>query len=173
MRKNDDGTPHFTERHLLLIDLLSDVTDPRTKEQKCLAAGFAHPKTVYKFLKDQDFKTVLMQRTREAAGVNLSAVYGRLYRIVESDKSARESIRAAELLLRASGEITAGGNQVVNVKQVNEPKQADEDSFWERVQKIHERNWRRAGETDLVRGEYGLPRPRRATDGDDDDGQED
>jgi len=104
-------------RREALIELLADPHDRRTKEQKALVAGYKSGKEVFRLQRQPEFRQAVLARLREHLGVNLAAVYRRLFHIAETGTDAA-AIRACDSLLRAAGEIASGSTtQVVNVKQ--------------------------------------------------------
>jgi hypothetical protein len=120
----------WNERQTALIELLADVTDKRTKEDKCEAVGFT-PKYVYVLLRNPDFREAVTERIRSNISIDsLPRILGRLaQQAVEQDTK-----NAAELVLKALGVIAPGGGQV-NVTNVQQ-REDNNESFAER---LHER----------------------------------
>jgi phage terminase small subunit len=121
----------FSEREAALVELLADLGDKQTKEQKAKAAGY-HPKTVYRLLRRPEIREAIQTRVRQNLGVDLARVFAVL---VEAAVSG--NIKAAELLLKAAGYIQAPTqSNTVNVSPTSDEGFADRlrDRFAERVE---------------------------------------
>ncbi len=101
----------FSGRQLKLIELLANLDDTRSKDQKSVAAGFA-PKQVYRLQRDPHFAAAVYQRMKSHLRENLGRIYKSLL-----ERAANGGMKACELLLRASGEIAPGVNAQTNVMQ--------------------------------------------------------
>lgn len=95
----------MAEREVALIELLADLSDRRTKEQKAQACGYSE-KHVYRLQRRADFREAVHRRMMESLNINLTAVFQAL-----CDRAVDGDVEAAELLLKASGFIQSGGNQ--------------------------------------------------------------
>jgi hypothetical protein len=129
-------------RRELLIELLADPSDPRSKTEKCLAAGYKSKREVFRLQRDPAFRQAVLAKMREHVGVNLPQVYSRLFKIAETGHD-RDAIKACDALLRAAGEIASGNNQVVTVQQTNAEREPDD--LDKRAQAILERRDREGG----------------------------
>lgn len=116
----------FSEREAAVIELLADLGDKRSKEEKAKAAGY-HPKTVYRLLKRPEVRERIQTRVRENLGVDLARVFAVLV-----DQATSGNTKAAELLLKAAGYIQ--GSQQVNTVTVT-PSSSPE-SFAERLRQV-------------------------------------
>ena len=117
----------WNDRQRALIESLADVTDTRSKEDRAVDIGYSL-KYVYQLQHDDRFVQAVRDRSRQLLGLNLPRVYAGLVKA-----AAGGDVRAAELLLKACGEIESGGaKQVVNVNQNSGP------DFAESLQRLHE-----------------------------------
>ena len=96
----------FTEKELLLIELLANPLDKRSKEAKARACGYGK-KTVYRLQKKDGWKQAVYTRMKENVEGLLPAVYGSLFHQAKAGDT-----KAAELILKAAGEIITGGGQI-------------------------------------------------------------
>jgi hypothetical protein len=101
-----------------LIDMMANPLEKRSKEALAEACGF-HPKTVYRLQKQPEFQEAVRERMHRYVGTNLPRVFATLFQLVEDKKS----IKAAELLLKAAGEL---GGPAVNVTTNVTQRTADE-----------------------------------------------
>lgn len=95
----------FTEREQALIVMLADLSDRRTKEEKSEAAGF-NRKEVFRKQRSQDFRQAVIELARDNLAVDLAGVY----RMLIHEACENKNIKAAELLLKATGEVQSGHN---------------------------------------------------------------
>ena len=122
----------LSERELVLVELLADIGDNRTKEAKCQSVGYAE-KTVYRLQRKPEFKEAIRQRIAASLSTNLPKVYRTLVDLATRGRS----VKAAELLLKASGHIQSGGQ--TNVTNIAQQKTDDDDeSFVERLKRWRE-----------------------------------
>jgi hypothetical protein len=127
------GNKPTNYRRQLLIELLADPTDSRTKGEKSLAAGFKCDREVFRQQRDPEFRAAVMDLMRSNIGSNLPAVFERLFRIAR-DGVDQHAIAACNLLLKASGEIAAAtAMQVVNVTQTNATDEGSAESAIKRM----------------------------------------
>ncbi len=128
----------FSVREVRLIELLADLSDKRSKQEKAREAGF-HPKSVFRLLKREDFRQAIVERVRANLDVDLTKVYRMLVDLAVNEKS----VKAAELLLKASGHIQQGGQ--VNVTNVRQDGGGHDDrSFADRLREDFEDRKRHA-----------------------------
>ncbi len=104
-------TKKFSARQLRLIELLADLDDTRSKDEKSVAAGYA-AKHIYRLQKDPHFAGAVYQRMKSHLRINLLRVYQSLL-----ERAANGDIKAAELILKSAGEIQSGVNVQTNVMQ--------------------------------------------------------
>ena len=75
-----------------------------------------HSKHVYRLQREPDFREAVQERMRAYLGINLPRVYATLFTLATD----RNDIKAAELLLKAAGELGASGvNVTTTVTQAN------------------------------------------------------
>ena len=106
------NTRPWSERQRSLIESLADITDTRSKEDRAKELGYSK-NYVYQLHMRDDFIQAVRDRSRQLLGLNLPRVYAGLVK-----SAAGGDVKAAELLLKACGEIESGGaKQVVHVNQ--------------------------------------------------------
>ena len=116
----------MAEREVALIELLADLSDRRTKEQKAQACGYS-AKHVYRLQRRADFREAVHRRMMESLNINLTAVFQAL-----CDKAVDGDVKSAELLLKASGYIGTGGQTNITSVTTNTEK---EGTLPERIRK--------------------------------------
>jgi len=112
----------LNEKHIYLIEMLADVADNRTQDEKCVEAGFT-PKYVYKLKKDPEFCAALGDATTVSVQANRHRVYRNLLR-----SSDNGSDTASQIYLKGAGDIV-GGTQVNTVVKTG----GDNRTFDERL----------------------------------------
>lgn len=126
------GKPTNVRREAL-IELLADVSDGRTKLEKCAAAGYKNSREIYRLQRQPEFRQAVLDRMRAHVGTNLPLVYRRLFLIAETGTD-RDAIKACDALLKAAGEIASVTTaQVVNVTQSNAER---EDNAEARIKQL-------------------------------------
>jgi hypothetical protein len=111
----------FSEREAVLIELLADLGDRRSKELKAVEAGY-HEKSVYRVLQRADIQEAITNRVRENLGIDIAEVFRVLVK-----EAIGGNLKACELLLRSSGWIAPPGGQtnVLNVAQQRDARNED------------------------------------------------
>ncbi len=94
----------FNPRQVLLIQMLADVTDSRTLEEKSVAAGY-HEKRVYDLRRNPAFRAEVTRLMRGETQAYLAEAYRRLIQLVNA-KSDDIAIKALRLFMQTQSEIS-------------------------------------------------------------------
>jgi hypothetical protein len=121
----------FNPKVEALIDLMANPLEKRTKEALAEAVGY-HPKHVYRLQRDPDFREAVQERMRSYLGVNLPRVYATLFKLATD----QDDIKAAELLLKAAGELGTPGVNVTTNTNVLQKNAAPPDTAEEFVKRF-------------------------------------
>ena len=109
--------------HVKLLDLLADLNDGRSDVEKCIEAGFSGT-YVYELLKKPEFQRELRERTDAGLGAGRPRVLGAVKK-----KAEEGDMKAAEIYLKATGDITGGTNVTTNITQTN----ANNEDFSDKI----------------------------------------
>ena len=106
------GDTGLTAKELILLDSVADLQDRRSKDEKCRDAGM-HCKRIYWLQKHRKgWNEAVIARMREGLLQNLPSVYSAILGKIHK----KGDLKAAELYLRAAGEIQQGtGSNQLNI----------------------------------------------------------